>query len=295
LNSSQETIPIHPFLLGIASEADACRVEEAILNGDLDTASLANSEDELIDDYCTGRLSAEERRAYIANFLVTADRQQRHEFGIALIDYARKQSSDDALSIRRLEEPRRLTFIPSWRRVASFAAAVSVLLAALTSYEYTMLRRAEQLAAESRNEVARLQAAVASGADIVSRPNERSGDSTGDKQVLAYGMPVVDFSSSTRSVSPIILRISTNITFVKIKVSLAGPPSVKYREVVLTQGGTQVLAQEFSAANVCTSGACTSVVPASALPPGVYHFKLDEASSEGGFRELIDQVFRVER
>ena len=295
MNSSQETNPVRRFLLGIASEADACHVEEAILNGDLDAAFLANSEDELIDDYCTGGLSAEERRAYIANFLVTADRQQRHVFSIALIDFARKQPSEGTLSIRHMQTTRPLNLIPSWRQVAGIAAAIAVLLVALAWYEYTSLRREEQLTAESRSEVARLQPNLARGTDRVIRPEERSQVSVPDEQNRANQMPIVDFSSSTRSVSPAILRISTNITFVRIDVSLARPPSVKYREVVVTQGGTQVWAQEFLAASVCSSGACTSVVPAAALPPGVYHFKFEEASSEGEFRELIDQVFRVER
>jgi hypothetical protein len=293
LSSSQEPITVRRFLLGIASEAEACRVEEAILTGELDGSFLVNSEDELIDEYCIGNLSAEERRAYIDNFLITAERKQRHAFGIALIDYARKQSFEETPPNRGLANSRRLILTPSWKQVAGFAAAASVLLAALASYEHAQLGRKELLAAESRSEVARLQATLAGGADRVSRQEDLSMASVRGEQTPTDRMPVINFSSSTRSISPVILRISTNVTFVRIEVSLASAPSAKYREVVLTQGGKQVLAQEFSAASVCSSGTCTSVVPASALPPGVYHFKFEEASSEGGFRELIDQVFRV--
>jgi hypothetical protein len=290
-----EELTIRRFLLGVANEAEVCRVEEGILTGEFDSHLLQDAEDELIDDACLERLTPSERLGYATNFLITEDRKRRHAFGLVLIDYVKEQPVVDTQSVQQVAESRRQVSLLSWKRTACFAMAASVLLAVLGTFEYMALIRAKQLAVELQSQLAQLRASLAQGADGISLAKEHSQVSSSDELAQLAQMPVIDFSSSTRDIHPILLRIPAQAKFVEMEVTLVRPLSASYRELVLRQDGKQMWVQEFPSSFVSATGKCASAVPASALPPGVYHFKFEEGSSEGRFQELIDQVFRVER
>jgi hypothetical protein len=71
------------------------------------------------------------------------------------------------------------------------------------------------------------------------------------------------------------------------------PLAAKYREVVLAQNGEPLCAQEFPASVLPASNESAIVLPTSILRPGLYHFQLDHATSEGQFLESADWLFRV--
>lgn len=67
------------YLLGIASDTERRAVEERFFASDADLNVLLQAENELIDDYVRGALSASDRQLFESNFLCTAARRQRLE------------------------------------------------------------------------------------------------------------------------------------------------------------------------------------------------------------------------
>jgi len=68
------------YLLGAASGDECEAVEDRYFVDDGESAELLQVEDELIDDYVRGALTASERGLFEENFLCTAERRHRLEF-----------------------------------------------------------------------------------------------------------------------------------------------------------------------------------------------------------------------
>jgi hypothetical protein len=283
------------FLLGIASEEEESRVEEAVLAGELDASFLVDSEDGLIDDYLLGNMTNEERHGFTTHFLTTGERKERLAFAGALIEYARKQPAEEHSVGRKLALRDGIRALLSWRQMAMITAAATVLLAALVGFQQLQLHREGQIASEARNEIVRLQAALDSGNNRAVQPSGLSTDSLGNPQFGVEQMPVIGFESSTRSVYPQTLRIPAHARFARINVKLPLPLAMKYREVLVTSNGEELWSQEFPASILPATKESTMVLPASILQPGSYHLRLEQASADNHFAESGDWVFQVPR
>lgn len=292
MNSSPEQT-VRRFLLGIASEEEECRVEEAVLAGELDDFFLLNAEDELIDDYLLGSMTREERRAFSANFLSAKERRQKLEFAARLIECARKEQVEELSSGWKLALRDTIRAVLSWKQAALLATAVSVLLAALAGFDQTRLRRQTQIASETQNELTRLQAALAAGNSESSRLGKPSTAALSSPQDGADRMPVLEFAPSTRSVYPVLLRVPAQAQFIRVDVKLSLPLAMKYREVLVASNGDRLWSQEFPALELSTAPQSTIVLPTPILPQGLYHFQIERAFAEGRFEQSADYVFRV--
>jgi hypothetical protein len=294
LNSSPDKI-YRRFLLGIASEEEECRVEEAVLAGELDALFLQTAEDELIDDYLLGRITQQERQGFDEQFLITEERRQKLRFAFALIEYSQKAPAQEN-PVKRKIAPRgsnRVLF--SWKYGAFLAATASVLLAVLAGVEQMQLQRQVQIASEVRNELTQLQTASAADNRRAARMGEPSAGTPGGMEDAVDRMPVIEFASATRTVYPTVFRVPADARFARIDWELSPPLAEKYREVLLSGSGQQLWAQEFPATVLSAARRSTIVVPASILAPGIYHLRLDRDSTNGQFEELADSVFRVVR
>lgn len=292
MNSSPEQM-VRRFLLGIATEEEECRVEDAILAGTLDESFLRYAEDELIDDYLAGSLAGEESHGFTANFLSTEERRQKLSFASSLIEYARKQPAKELSADQKFSPHSSIRALLPWKQTALLAVAASFFLVALIGFDQMRLRRQTQIASEARNELTRLQAAIASGNSGSFQLGKPSIAASNSAQDGASRMPILEFASSTRSVYPVLLHVPSQAQFVRIDLKLSLPLAAKYREVVLGQSGEQLWAQEFPASILPASNESAIVLPASILRPGLYHFQLEIASPEGQFEESADWVFRV--
>lgn len=67
------------YLLGAISDTERLAVEEQVFASDSDINVLLQAEDELIDDYVRGALSASDRQLFESKFLCTNERRQRLE------------------------------------------------------------------------------------------------------------------------------------------------------------------------------------------------------------------------
>lgn len=84
------------YLLGMASDTERRAVEEQFFVSDADLNVLLQAEDELIDDYVRGVLSASDRRLFENNFLCTEARKQRLETIKSLVEALAQAEYADA-------------------------------------------------------------------------------------------------------------------------------------------------------------------------------------------------------
>ena len=79
---------IKRYLLGELDDGTRAQVEQRLLSDGEVFEELLVAEDEIIDDYASGRLDPEERADFEAHFLATPDRQQKLRFARALHRHA---------------------------------------------------------------------------------------------------------------------------------------------------------------------------------------------------------------
>ena len=79
---------IRRYLLGELDDGARAEVEQRLLSDGEAFEQLLVAEDEIIDEYASGRLDAEERADFEAHFLATPERQQKVRFARALRRHA---------------------------------------------------------------------------------------------------------------------------------------------------------------------------------------------------------------
>jgi hypothetical protein len=321
LNSSPDQT-YRQFLLGLADDTEQCGVEEAVLAGKLDALTLQIAEDELIDDYVIGNITQEERRGFEEKFLISEERRQKLRLASVLTEYSQREPAESNSSQLKVAPSSGSRLMLSWKHAAFLAAAASVLLAVLACSELMKLRHQAQVAQESRNELTRLQAALASD-------NRRTAPvvvpSTGILQTpkgTADRMPTIEFDPATRGVYAVTIRVPAGAQSARINWDPSTYFYKRYREVLLSNGqelcslefpaaflsptnrrtevlpssGQQLCSLEFPAAFVSPPKRSTIVIPTSILVPGqLYHLQLDGDSGGGDFKGLSDSTFRVVR
>ena len=283
------------FLLGLAAQDEERLVEEAVLTGDKDALFLETSEDELIDDYLSGEMSEDEKRAFETQFLTTEERRQRLTFTSALMEYSQKlPKNDDALKTKSARRGYSWSMLP-WKQATLVTASVSVLLAVLAGLELLQLRKQSQIAQEELSALARVKTASVSGnagsAQAVKLP---AGTASGAADALIR-IPLIEIGPPTRDVSAKTFRVPVDARFAQIDWELTPYRAEMYREELLSESGQQLWAQEFSSGFLSAAKKSTMVVPASVLTSAAYNLRLEGRSASGKFEELSDSVFVVVR
>jgi hypothetical protein len=81
------------YLLGELLEEEQEALERNLIANDENFQELLIAEEELVDDFCEGNLSASEERKYREHFLVTRERRDQHRFGAVLRKYLSKPNA----------------------------------------------------------------------------------------------------------------------------------------------------------------------------------------------------------
>ena len=139
------------YLLGELPEEELLRFERRYLKDDDLFQELNEIEDELIDDYVSGALSAERRAAFEKNFLRSSERRDKVEFAGAITERATLWKKTQAPGIVSLESgadqptseagastknqakilPLKRWHVPVWGQWAAVAAAVMFAIVSL--------------------------------------------------------------------------------------------------------------------------------------------------------------------
>jgi hypothetical protein len=89
---------VRPWLLGLLPEQESRSLEERLITDSGLYEEVFIVEEELIDDYIAGRLSADERKAFESYFMNSAERQEQYRIANALRVYiadAKKSKTEE--------------------------------------------------------------------------------------------------------------------------------------------------------------------------------------------------------
>lgn len=232
------------FLLGLASEEELCSVEEAVLAGELDALTLQVAEDELIDDYLLGSITEEERRGFEEQFLIAEERREKLRFASALIEYTQKAPAKSYSVKLKVASRGGMRLMLSWKHAAFLAATASLLLAVLAGFQLMKLRDQAQVAQEARNEMTRLEAALAAEDQRTAQVVKPSIGIPSITEVAADRMPAIELGHATRGGYLVIFRVPAGVQFARIDLDLSTNFAEQYREVLLSSG-QQLWARSF--------------------------------------------------
>jgi len=259
---------IREYLLGLADEGRAGWVEERLLDGSIGAEQIQLIEDELVDEYLLGGLSAQERAAFATNFLTTEDRRQRLAFSRQMIQRAQAEP----LPVRRpdsraeISQPRPWSF--SWRWTALASMTASLLLCALLVLEAVRLSSARLIARNAESEAARLRTAGGSTQSVGSTASPDSGR-VGETARLEEPSPDLTLSPTTRDLErmPVLTRPKDD-QLVRVRLVLPDLGKTPYREKLIAPSLGQLWMQEFDDADKPAPRASDIDIPASLLSPG---------------------------
>lgn len=113
---------MHAYLLGTLDGNDKSQFEERILTEPGVYEELLVVEEELIDQYVAGELSALERQQFESHFLITAERQKNLRFGKLLQKYANSHIDLTPIPVQSFSVPR--TPVRRWAWVGVMAAVL---------------------------------------------------------------------------------------------------------------------------------------------------------------------------
>ena len=121
LTNEKAQVDLRLWLLGLLAEQESRSLEERLITDSELYHELFIVEDELIDDYIAGRLSADERSAFESYFMNSPERQEQFRIANALRVYI-----GDAKETESSEEVKR-----RWPFAAMSLAAAALVIAAL--------------------------------------------------------------------------------------------------------------------------------------------------------------------
>ena len=121
LTNEKAVAEVRPWLLGLLPEQESRSLEERLITDSGLYEEVFIVEEELIDDYIAGRLSADERTAFESYFMNSPERQEQFRIANALRVYI-----GDAKEIESSTQARR-----RWPFAAMSLAAAALVIAAL--------------------------------------------------------------------------------------------------------------------------------------------------------------------
>lgn len=262
MSQSGDLQEFRQYLLGVLPEDGLRRLEERLLTDEDFYAELLASEDELVDEYLGGALSADEREKFERHFLCTPERRRKLSFGTALRRYASEHHAEASEDFA--EAP-----LSSTADAPTPAPTFGERLRAFWGSQAVGLRFAAAL----------LLAAFAVGAWWLARtPAERT-----------FATLTLAARTGDRAAGAEPVKVKLREDELRVVLTLPeGATAAGYRAELLRDGDKP------SPVNVNVSDARSVLVaiPADRLPPGSYALRL--YATDGGGRHVGTYLFNVE-
>lgn len=291
---------VRRYLLGDLDPQTQQRLEERLLTDADFYEELLASEEELVEEYLGGALTADERRRFETVFLAAPERQRKLAFAHAFRRYA---ASSEAAAGAPAEDPaaqphgapspsaadagaRRPSFWerlfpPAWGGAGAAlrfgAAAVMLLLAVLVGVLVYRTARTDSRRAAAQ-ELARLN------------DPRRQGDPAGGFLPLTLTRGLTRAEGQTSRV-----RVPAGAPGLRLRLELPNGASESYRARLQT-ADEPTRSYTVDGLRPDASGGARAVVlyvPAELLPPGDYQVKLGEQTLDGDFEDAGTYSFRV--
>jgi hypothetical protein len=312
------------FLLGDVSESERAQIEDRFIADDNFYDQLLIAEDDLIDDYVRGDLSAAERALFERTLSASQTRDERVKFAQSLLNSASGGASDVASGVAARPVSRWLSLSRSWpvrRQAAGLILAAASLVLMFGGLWFLIdgrrARHAPQRAQTSQptqtsrptpDAEARLQATPGAAAQQQSPTPE------------ARQQPVPEVENSNReparerpkrtkpviaafTLSPGLVRgasganslaLRAGTKEVRLRLTLDDTTYKNYRALLSTPEGRKVWSRDV-AGKRSSKSALTLTVPANLLKSGDYVLELSGANDGDGWESVADYSFRVVR
>ena len=304
-------------LLGLSSEAERERLESEFFDDDDAFQEMLTAEDDLIDAYARGELSAKEREQFETRFLTSAQGRERVQFARTL---ARPRVKREVQASTWW--PGFLSSLTGHNAFARVGAVMAMLVVAVgfTWLVFDRSRMNNELR-ELRAERARLTEESAELRRIADAERARSAELTaqvqGERVVAPPTNPETQRSPEPKTPEQFVsiafnlspggvrggggktLAVPQKARSITLRLSFERPSShQEYRAAIETPDGTSVWRNDsFGSRSKTTelNGISLPTIPASALPPGDYILFLSGKGSDGNFEPLANYSFRISR
>jgi hypothetical protein len=282
------------YLLGEASPEECGELEAKYLSDGDFFDKLVAAENDLIDAYASGQLSAPDRTRFEEYFLVTPERRRRVEFAKALRSHVVAETG------RRQREKAGVLPFPqaAWNRWLP-AAWLLVLLIFAASMTWSILKTAQNFYLQK--EIAKLQREIA---DLqgkqralqlqieASRTNELSGGNEQEEvKTPAVAVLALDAGISRSSGAPNSVVILSATQSVRLRLRIEHGYS-KLNATVETANGTRVWQKKNLPVNTGRKAEVSLILPAKILASGDYIVNLT-ANPNGKTGIVSSYAFRV--
>lgn len=317
------------YLLGRLSESELERFERSYLTNEALFNELQEVEEELIDDYASGALTAEQRLSFEKYFLRSSERREKLAFATAMTERAVAWQSGTLVSIvkpaRELtsvklrdnsnSEPQVMFWkgsVPAWRQWAAIAAAVVLAIGigilwqrnrqlqrqlVTTDANYARLRQEveaqSRITAETKAELSAEQQQT----QVVESQVEQLQTSPEDKIrntivniVLGLDFLVTSTRGGEKKVRT--LEVPANARLVRLTLDVATSSSFQSFKILLRRGDENIVWRRsgLKAKPAGNRGKLNLSIPAENLTPGEYQVLVLGAPPEGD-AELIGTYF----
>jgi hypothetical protein len=303
------------YLLGEASEQEEQELEERYFADDDYFEHLNAVEEELIDAYVSGELSAGDRKRFEQHFLASSKRRQRVAFAQALLSSAARRHEAKAPAVRGGERRPWWRVWPSLGQIPvmqELLAAGLVLLLIGGSWSVVQSRRLrdqlDQMRAEQtvlRSEGHGLRQQIEQQRTLQEQLNaafERERDARSrleqagvpQSRVMASFILMPGTLRSPEDTRPLLIRPGTDV--VQLQLDLEAEGGIQYRVAVRTAEDQEVWSQDGLQSRQTPAGrAVVMSLPAVLLPPGDYIVMLRTVTVGGNVEDAGQYSFKTIR
>ena len=259
---SGEQKSIMQYLLGQAGPEESSTFEERLITDKDFYDELIIAEDELIDQYLDGDLTAHEREQFETHFMFSPERRQKIRFGRALHRVA--VNTDDDRHVHSLSKPLRMSRFPLHLRWSNAVLSYSVLA---------------------------MLVIAGIGVWAIWGSLKQVPVSVGGKTMTITLLP-----GTTRTDEPTNNRISiaADIETIRLRLALANNQE-SYRVKIVNGDQTEVWSGDGVVQTESGHSFVVANVPAQSLPNSEYTVVLSRKLGDGEFEEVLSYSFSVVR
>jgi hypothetical protein len=320
------------YLLGSLPEAELERLERSYLEDEALLDELQEIEDELIDDYVSGALEADQKTRFEKYFLLSPSRREKLDFARALTEHAvawrsesqtaqsssiqrggveidEKEGIAKVLPFKRWSRP-----VPVWRQWAAVAAAILIAVVVGALWFRNRELRREVIAAEAA--VARLRdQANAESARTVEASNQLTAEKERagalEEQMRRVEETLAQLQAARKAAVSVFMGLQylvrdtrggefkvktvvvpANTQMLKVGVEFEKSKSEKFR-AILKRGDTTVWTSGVVNGHARGEGQAVRLnIPATAISAGQYDLKIYDAGQGEAVAHYILKVIR---
>lgn len=306
---------IRHYLLRQIAAARREAIERQLLADDLFFERVEAASDDLIEDYATGKLTADERRLFEKNFLVTEERRENLKYVLDLRRYAEANKDFPVLAETENHKNQSAGFFAFMRRPAfAFAALCLIVFGALLFWNLTQRQSERQIAKieatptpeVKSTAIVQPEAAISPTPVPLQPPKIESSETpvspekplnTNEKSPAQspVAATLILSAGALRSggETPRLALPKNRNARVNLALIIEPTDRVNFRAEILTAEGRPILTR--SAAVKSKAEKITISVPAKVFQAGDYQVKLSGVSSTGEMQSAGRYYFRVRK